>query len=41
MFLLSQEQNTPLILAADEGHNDVVNTLIRVGADIEARNDVS
>ena len=41
MFLLLQEQNTSLILAADEGHTDVVCTLIRAGADIEARDDVS
>ena len=41
MFLLLQEQSTPLILAADEGHSEVVSILIRAGADIEARGDVS
>ena len=41
MLLLLQEQNTPLILAAYRGHTDVVSILIRVGADIEARDDVS
>lgn len=38
--VLYQRMSTPLILAVSHGHFDAVGLLLRLGADVEARNDV-
>ena len=38
MLSSSQNNNTALILASQNGHGDVVNTLIAHGADVNAKN---
>ena len=35
---LDAEGNSPLICAAEEGHEDIVELLLRHGADVQARN---
>ena len=41
IYVLLQKQNTPLLLAAQQGHDNVAHVLIEAGADIEATDDVS
>ena len=40
-FTLTQDGGTPLHIAAYFGHNEIVTTLVRLGADIHAKNNVS
>ena len=39
--LKDDEHHTPLHLSSEEGHNDVVKTLIEAGANVDVKNLVS
>ena len=41
LYLLSQEQSTPLHIACENGKRDVVSVLLAHNANVEARDEVS
>ena len=41
LHVLYQDNITPLLVASQEGHDDVVKTLLGAGADVNTTSDVS